>query len=182
MWGRRSREREAQTQTQGNPQPAAVQSPPIILRPMTEAEFLAFKAFMYDEYAADIARGMAVPIDEVRERATQQIDDLLKDGLASDAHFLWKIVAEADPNGAAGDLWAYVDRAKQRAFIYFIGIDEQYRGKGYARAAMLALEAEMRPLGATRIELSVFGDNTTARRLYESLGYQPSAIHMRKDL
>jgi ribosomal protein S18 acetylase RimI-like enzyme len=70
-------------------------------------------------------------------------------------------------------------RSKQRAFIYFIGTDEAYRGRGYAQQA---LEAAMRPLGVTQIGLSVFGDNTVARRLYERVGYQAQAILMAKDI
>ncbi len=181
MWGRKSKRRGAAAES-----PAAADSAParpsasVTLRTMTPSEFEAFKAFMYEDYAAAIARGMGIPIEQARITATQQTDDLLKDGLASDTHRLWKIVAEGD--GAVGDLWALVEPAKQQAFIYFIGIDEPQRGKGYARAALLALEAEARPLGIQQIGLNVFGDNTTARRLYESLGYQPAAITMRKEL
>jgi hypothetical protein len=36
--------------------------------------------------------------------------------------------------------------------------------------------------GATSIGLSVFGRNQVARRLYSSLGYEESAVTMRKDL
>ena len=81
-----------------------------------------------------------------------------------------------------GDLWTFVDPGKRRAFIYFIGIDERGRGKGYGKAAMLALEAAVKQKGADHIDLNVFGDNSTAIRLYEGLGYQPTAINMRKEL
>jgi len=47
---------------------------------------------------------------------------------------------------------------------------------------MLALETTVRPLGAQLIDLNVFGDNTVAVRLYESLGYKPTAMNMRKEL
>jgi ribosomal protein S18 acetylase RimI-like enzyme len=164
---------------------AQKQRPAVALRPMTEAEFDAFKSFMYEDYAQAIARGMSVPVEETRERARQQLDELLADGLASSGHFLWKIVAQspdAAEGPAVGDLWVHVEPERPRAFIYFIGIDEAQRGKGYARSAMLALEDELRPKGVGSIGLNVFGDNTTARHLYESLGYQPTAINMRKEI
>jgi ribosomal protein S18 acetylase RimI-like enzyme len=180
MWGRKSKREGAPAAKNAA---TAKQPATVALRPMTESEFARFKAFMYDDYAAAISRGMGVPIEEVRDRAVQQTDELLKDGLASESHILWKIVAGSGPDGeAVGNLWVHVDREKQQAFIYFIGIDEPYRGEGYARAAMLALEGAVKPMGAKRLALNVFGNNATARHLYESLGYEPSAISMRKDI
>ena len=37
-------------------------------------------------------------------------------------------------------------------------------------------------MGANRIDLNVFGDNTTAIHLYQSLGYQIQAMGMRKPI
>jgi ribosomal protein S18 acetylase RimI-like enzyme len=152
----------------------------VTLRPMTEAEYATVRAFLDEDYARAIASAMGMPIEEARVAATRQTAELLKDGLATEGHALWKIIAEQD--GVVGDLWTFVDPGKRRAFIYFIGIDERYRGKGYGKAAMLALESAVRPKGADHIDLNVFGDNTTAIRLYEGLGYRPTAINMRKML
>ncbi|HEU0027413.1 MAG TPA: GNAT family N-acetyltransferase [Ktedonobacterales bacterium] len=155
-------------------------APTVTLRPMAEAEYESMRASLFEGYAQDISRAMDIPIEEARDAATQQITALLKDGLATEGHYLWKVMAVQD--GSVGDLWTFVDPGKRRAFIYFIGIDERYRGKGYGKAAMLALEDAVRPKGADHIDLNVFGDNTTAIRLYEGLGYQPVAINMRKML
>jgi len=155
-------------------------APTVTLRPMTEAEYAGLRAFLDEDYAREVARALAISIEEGRAEAAKQLSDLLKDGLASAGHHLWKVVAERD--GAVGDLWTFVDPSKRWAFIYFIGIDEQYRGKGYGKAAMLALESAARPMGADHVDLNVFGDNTTAIRLYEGLGYRPTAINMRKQL
>jgi ribosomal protein S18 acetylase RimI-like enzyme len=156
------------------------QAPAVTLRPMTEAEYAEMRVAIEENYAQDVARAMDVPIEEARAIAAKQFADLLKDGLATEGQYLWKVVADED--GAVGDLWTFVDPGKRRAFIYFIGIDERYRGKGYGKAAMLALEAAVRPKGADHIDLNVFGDNTTAIRLYEGLGYRPTAMNMRKVL
>ena len=156
------------------------QAPAVTLRPMTEAEYAEMRAAIEENYAQDVARAMDIPIEEARATAAKQFADLLKDGLATEGQYLWKVVADED--GAVGDLWTFVDPGKRRAFIYFIGIDERYRGKGYGKAAMLALEAAVTPKGADHIDLNVFGDNTTAFRLYEGLGYRPTAMNMRKVL
>jgi ribosomal protein S18 acetylase RimI-like enzyme len=152
----------------------------VTLRPMTEAEYARMRASIEEDYARDIARVTDMPIEEAQAMAAKQFADLLKDGLATEGQYLWKIVADQD--GAVGDLWAFVAPGKRRAFIYFIGIDDRFRGKGYGKAAMLALEAAVKAKGADHIDLNVFGDNTAAIRLYEGLGYQSTAITMRKTL
>lgn len=152
----------------------------ITLQPMTPDEYARFKADMYEDYAQSRSRGMGTPIEQERIEGARQIDELTKDGLQSTTHHYWTLRSDVDGN--VGVLWVFVDAEKQRAFIYFIGVDEAYRGKGYAAQALTALEAAVKPLGAARIELNVFGDNTTAQRLYQRMGYQPSAIFMRKEI
>jgi len=152
----------------------------VTLRPMTEAEYAQLRSYLDEDYAQEVAKAMAVSIEEGRAAAQKQLGELLKDGLQSEGHYLWKIVAE--DGAAVGDLWILVEPAKGRAFIYFIGIDEPYRGKGYGRTTMQALEPEVKSLGAQRVELSVFGDNATAIHLYQSLGYQVLGMGMRKPI
>lgn len=147
---------------------------------MTEAEYQRLRSWMDEDYAQDVAKAMAMSLEEGREAAQKQLGELLPTGLSSEGHHFWRITT---PDGdAVGDLWVQIGPAKGRAFIYFIGIDEAFRGKGYGRAAMQALEAAVRPRGATRIDLSVFGDNATAIHLYQSLGYQIQAMGMRKPI
>lgn len=154
----------------------------VTLRPMTADEFEALKAEMYASYPEERAKasGGGVVTDEEIEAGKRQIDELTSEGIDSKAHHYWKIVAPEV--GPVGDLWVMVDDAKHRGFIYFIGTDAAYRGRGYGQQAMEALEATMRPLGVTQIALNVWGDNVVARRLYERVGYQPQAILMSKDI
>ncbi|TFD82372.1 hypothetical protein [Cryobacterium psychrophilum] len=53
---------------------------------------------------------------------------------------------------------------------------------GLGRRAMQLGEAEARRLGATSMGRNVFGYNVNARAPYESLGYETTAVQMRKDL
>jgi ribosomal protein S18 acetylase RimI-like enzyme len=157
-----------------------VKTPTVTFRPMTEAEYEQLRSRLDEDYAREVAKAMGVPREEGRAAAEKQLAELLPNGLQSDGHHFWKILAEDD--AAVGDLWVLVEPAKERAFIYFIGVDEAYRGKGYGRAAMQALETNAKPMGASRIDLNVFGDNTTAIRLYQSLGYQVLGMGMRKQI
>ncbi len=151
-----------------------------ILRPMTESEYQRLRDAIFEDYAREVANVSSISMEEGRKAAAHQFDTLLPDGMASKGHYFWKIVSG---NGdAVGDLWVLVESEKARAFIYFIGIDEQYRGQGYSKEAMLALETTVKPLGANHIDLNVFGNNSVAIRLYENLGYKPTAINMRKEI
>ncbi|HEU5349460.1 MAG TPA: hypothetical protein VFU63_12690 [Ktedonobacterales bacterium] len=47
---------------------------------------------------------------------------------------------------------------------------------------MRVLETTVKPLGVNKINLNVFGDNTVAVQLYESMGYKPTAPLMRKTI
>ena len=47
---------------------------------------------------------------------------------------------------------------------------------------MLLAEDEARGHGATELGLNVFGSNRVARHLYDSLGYETTAVQMRKPL
>jgi ribosomal protein S18 acetylase RimI-like enzyme len=147
---------------------------------MSESEYQRVRDAIFEDYARETANVSSLSIEEGRKAAARQFEQLLPDGIASKGHHFWRIVN--DNGNAVGDLWVLVESEKARAFIYFVGIDEEYRGQGYSRAAMLALETTVKPLGAQHIDLNVFGDNTVAVRLYESLGYKPTAMNMRKEL
>ena len=68
------------------------------------------------------------------------------------------------------------------AFVYGIELDQEHRGRGLGRAAMLQVEQRARERGLERIELNVFGANAPARGLYRSLGYEEIAVYMGKTL
>jgi ribosomal protein S18 acetylase RimI-like enzyme len=186
MFGRRDVEQEnpqsAQVDGQAQPvaQPARSQAPLVTLRPMTQAEYAQLRSWMDDDYAQEVAKAMGISVEDGRAATQKQLGELLPVGLESEGHHFWKIVAE--DGGAVGDFWVLVEPAKERAFIYFVGVDEAYRGKGYGRAAMEALEPIVKPMGASRIDLNVFGENATAINLYQSLGYQVLSMGMRKPI
>ena len=84
-----------------------------------------------------------------------------------------------DGSELVGIVWI-AEQAPKSWWIYDIEMLESQRGNGYGRATMLAAEARMRELGAASIGLNVFATNATARHLYGSLGFEPTAIQMRK--
>jgi len=56
-----------------------------------------------------------------------------------------------------------------------LGVDPDYRSKGIGRELMMAGLARLRDRGLRVAELTVDSENRTARRLYESLGFEVRA-------
>jgi ribosomal protein S18 acetylase RimI-like enzyme len=119
--------------------------------------------------------------DHAAAKAVRDFATVLPDGLETEGHWLFVIEAEVR---AVGCLW-FAERdldGRPSAFLYDIQIDEQLRGHGYGRAAMLEFEREAARRGLHHLSLNVFGGNAPARGLYSSLGWAEMAITMTKHL
>lgn len=55
--------------------------------------------------------------------------------------------------------------------VTWLGVNENRRGRGYARAAMEMAEDYARKSGATQMTLEVPGHSPDARHIYESMGF-----------
>jgi GNAT superfamily N-acetyltransferase len=102
------------------------------------------------------------------------------DGAPLAWHRVFDIVADGE---TVGFLWIAPQlEGSDQWWVYDIEIAEHHRRKGYGRAALELGHQEARALGATAIGLNVFGFNTGARELYGSLGYEVTAVQMKKQL
>jgi ribosomal protein S18 acetylase RimI-like enzyme len=154
----------------------------ITLRPMTDDDLTTRRAALTDDYALDLQRSRGLPLDRARVDAQRQLAELLPDGVATDGTLMF--AAEAD-GVAVGWIWISLPSAPERpdtAWIYEVQIDAEHRGNGYGRALMVAAEQELARRGVTRLELNVFGDNTAAIRLYESLDFRTTSQRMAKPI
>lgn len=157
--------------------------PTIALVPMNEADFRAYMDWSIADYAQEHIRTGRWSQEEGLQRAKQQYQELLPDGLESPNQYLFSI-----QNTVAGEkvgmLWFAVQEhgGKPGAFVYDVKIEEQFRRHGYGEQAFVILEEKVRALGLDTIGLHVFGHNHAARALYEKLGYVPTNINMLKTL
>ena len=113
--------------------------------------------------------------------AASQQAELFPDGMPAEGQHVMSLVLDGAvvgvlwmgrPLGGGDDTW----------YVFYVEIDESHRGRGLGRQAMEAAEAWSSERGGRRIGLNVFGYNTMARSLYDSLGYQVMATSMYKDL
>lgn len=151
------------------------------LRPLSNDEFESWFTRVRDGYAADMTKDAGIAPEKATAMAASQMDELFPGRAPSPEQLVYVVEADGE---RVGDLWVCdrEDPMQHALFIYFVGIDEEHRGKGYGKAAMELAESEARRLGIDRIALSVFGRNEIARNLYRSLGYEENAIAMSKQL
>jgi ribosomal protein S18 acetylase RimI-like enzyme len=159
----------------------AVTDDALRLRPMTAAEFDAWLPLQVAGYAALIVSSGAMPAAAAQQKAEADTARMFPRGYGSPGQLLFRVMAGGS---AAGWLWLSVPGPDDplMAWVYDIEIDPALRGRGIGRAAMVLAEDEARSRGMTSLGLNVHGQNMIARSLYESLGYEVTALQMKKPL
>jgi ribosomal protein S18 acetylase RimI-like enzyme len=154
----------------------------ITLAPMTSQAWEAWRVLSIRGYAADKVRIGAWEPEGAEARAARELMTVLPDGQATAGHEFRTIADEA--GRSVGSVWLGPSRevGHGAAFVWDIVVAPEARGRGYGRAALLALEPLARELGYDAIRLHVFGDNEVARRLYRSAGYVETDVSMLKRL
>ena len=148
---------------------------------MDEAPFRQYRHHLVRDYAADKVRAGVWSKEEAEGAAAKDVDGLLPEGPATPNHHLYSVRDEALP-AEVGVLWISPrDSGVGRSvWIYDIIVHEQFRRRGHATRILQLAEDKARELGATRVELHVFGHNHGARTLYEKAGYRATSIIMAK--
>jgi GNAT superfamily N-acetyltransferase len=150
------------------------------LRPLEAA---AFPGWIREQSQGYIAHRMQAGDDRAvaEAKAAETNEKYFPGDRPATGHAIYRVVADAREVGV---LWLgpHPDGLSGVAWVWNIEIVESERGKGLGRATMLAAESAARDEGYTDLALNVFGFNTVARSLYESMGYQTTSLQMRKPL
>ena len=147
----------------------------ITLEPMQQEDFDRLLENEIKNYAADHVRNGNWPEEGSLERSRKKFETLLPDGVHSPNQHIWSLMEEENK---IGFLWVQVKQDK--AFIYDFVIHEEFRGKGYGKQALAAMDAKLRSMHVKDVGLHVFGDNSTAQELYKKMGFEITGINMRK--
>jgi len=119
---------------------------------------------------------------ETARRITTEVGErLFPGGVPAAGQFVFVVAEDGLP---AGSVWIGPgqDGPPDVWFLWSIEIDVAARGHGLGRQAVRLAEEFARKSGAAKLDLNVFGNNTVARGLYESLGYRILTIQMSKVL
>ena len=126
-------------------------------------------------YAADHVRNGNWPEEGSLERSRKEFKTLLPDGVHTPNQYLWSLL---DGEQKIGFIWVQVKDRK--AFIYDFLVEEEFRGKGYGKQALAAMDEKLQSMDVESVGLHVFGDNVTAQELYKKMGFEITGIHMQK--
>lgn len=150
------------------------------LRPVTQKEYEFWLQRSLGEYKNEqIKSGLSEA--EAEEKSGADFNRYLPDGPQSPDQYLFSI---KDQDSSIGFIW-FCERGNpenRKAYLLDIVIEEEHRGKGYGKKAMLLLEEKVKSLGLKHIGLHVFGHNHRAYELYKKLGYVEINIVMEKVL
>lgn len=152
------------------------------VRPMSPEEFTGWQRASAEAFASHQVAAGTWAAQGALERALESNTATLPDGIDTERMLFLRAVVEDRPVGHA---WVGLDHprgAVDCAFIYDIEIDTPWRGRGYGRMLLAAIEDAVRDAGVPSLELNVHGGNGTAISLYESAGYVVVTQQMRKSL
>jgi ribosomal protein S18 acetylase RimI-like enzyme len=154
------------------------------LRPMTTAELPSYEAELAVKYAADLYGSTGVSKEAAeQEVALSRLGSWFPEGRIEAGQQVW--VAEDADGARVGVLWLEHLEAgtpREYAFIHDFEVEESRRGEGWGRKLLALAEEQTRAWGLSVLRLNVFGNNTIARRLYQSQGFSESRITMFKNL
>ena len=140
-----------------------------------------FERFLEREvrgYAEDHVRNGNWPAEGALERSRKEFGFYLPDGIHTQDQYLWSLVDDSDSK--IGVLW--VQLKDHKAFIFDFVIDEEFRGQGFGKQSLAAMDETLKSMGAESVGLHVFGDNIIAQELYKKAGYRITDIQMKKTL
>ena len=140
----------------------------IDLKKMTDIELVKFNDLCIDELSEVFS--LSMPEVDAKKKAEEEQYGLLSEGVNTTDHFLFTITQDGIN---IGSIWFAKLEKKQKniAFIFYVGIDEKLRGKGFGTTAMKMIEIEIKKIGLKTIRLHVLKDNLSAIKIYNKLGY-----------
>ena len=145
----------------------------ITVRKMTSKEFERFCHWSIDNHVKELLEETSMSKEEALKEAKQEFTTMLPDGLRTEHNYLMTI-EEKDNKEVVGFIWTIHEETegKKQSFVCDFFIYESKRRKGYATAALAAVEKKAVEAGCQESVLFVADSNYGAIELYKKCGYQ----------
>ena len=143
------------------------------LRRMTGEEFEAFHQRSVEDYAQNLARDQKLSGEDVLRQAEREFAQIVPQGLETPDNELM-MIEDARTGRSVGVIWFVLeeDDGVKVAFLSDFFIEEAYRRRGYAAAALREMQRRAKEAGCAECRLFVWSHNAPALRLYEKCGYE----------
>jgi len=150
------------------------------LEKMNQSDFEVWAPQSRHGYAERKIQSNGLTKCEAYEIAEEEFARLLPDGLTSKDNYFYTM--KDSDSRVVGYLWFCIRGAvdNRTAFLCDIDVNENCRGHGIGKSAMLQFEQEVKKLGLKEIGLHVFACNEKAIGLYQSLGFKTTKLVMSK--
>jgi ribosomal protein S18 acetylase RimI-like enzyme len=148
---------------------------------MNQAQFVGFMEAVFPSYVAERAAADHVSLEMAGQYARVQLARLLPDGHLTVGHRFLRVLS-TDSGQGVGDVWFWIDSENKQAFLYYIAVLPEHRRRGFASAALVAIEEMVRAAGCISLGLNVFSSNHGAIALYRRLGFCTVASYWTKPL
>ncbi len=144
---------------------------------MTQEEFDVIKGRMIRDYAQDkIKVGHWQEADAI-ELAKETLDNILRDGVETEHHFLLDICKDIDKVG-----FVWFNLFNETIYVNNYLIYDEHKGKDYEIEMVGLLEEMADDLRARKVNLHSFGYNEAAIALYQKMGYDITDVYMSKKM
>jgi ribosomal protein S18 acetylase RimI-like enzyme len=149
------------------------------LETMDEATFAAWRARTATMYAEEKVKAGNWRPEEADELSEQEFQRLLPQGRDTPNQEIRVMVADG---AQVGQTWFTIEQRDpgRVVFIYDIEVWEEHRRHGYGRLALAEVEGYAREHDCMGVMLHVFGNNTPARSLYRTAGFEETNVIMLK--
>jgi ribosomal protein S18 acetylase RimI-like enzyme len=155
--------------------------PAVRLEPMNDDQFAEYVDLVRQQEAQGRAHAMISPPQEAQQAADELAATMLANR-TDDAHRF--LVGVGDSGSVVGRLWFKLEERPDglHSVGYDFSVNEELRGAGYGRAMLAAMRRFHLDHGARSMSFIVYGYNTRAKKLYESIGYEVTQVQLRKKL
>lgn len=147
----------------------------ITLGPLSEMDYKIYMGAHVIEHAHDRVITDYETLDDAEDGVRSRLAATLPKGMETPHHHFYSIQLK---DKKVGWVWLNIKKAEKLAFLYYIFIEKDHRGRGIGKEVMRLIFDEAKTLGASVLWLNVMEHNPAAKRLYESVGMKTAAIHM----
>ena len=145
----------------------------VTLRKMNGNEYELFKKYSIEDYAKDLMQESEMSLTEAMTQSEAEFDEMLSNGVDTLDNDLM-VIEDTDLEKSVGVIWylyEITDQVKHTFLSDFI-IKKEERRKGYATAALYAMEKIAVNHGCSECRLYVWKHNPKGIALYTKVGYQ----------